>query len=329
MTIAGNLTFKVIPNWEKLPDGYVHLDVAGVGVDSQDRVYVFARHDPRVIVYEPDGTFVKSWGEDVFTRRTHGITIGPDDMVYCTDHGDHTVRKFTRDGELLMSLGTSGRPSDTGYDGRNLDTVVRPGGPFNTCTNLAVAANGELYVSDGYGNCRVHRFSSDGHLIQSWGDPGSGPGEFHLPHGIWIDPDGRVLVADRENERIQICTPDGEYLEEWTDVQRPAAIFIDRDGLVFVAELCSEAGWRSYTRGTYEHARPGRVSVYDLTGRLITRWGGDDVCAPGNFIAPHGIAADSQGSVYVAEVTYTMAGRAGLVPPGSHNLQKFVRDSPD
>src|SRR6266511_5180299 len=117
MAVTGKLSYRVIESWEQLPPGYVHRDVAGVSHDSHDRVFAITRFDPRVIVYEPDGTFVKSWGEGGFTPRTHGITVGPDEMVYCVDDGDHTVRKFTPDGELLMTLGTSGVASDTGYDG--------------------------------------------------------------------------------------------------------------------------------------------------------------------------------------------------------------------
>ncbi|MFN0072500.1 MAG: peptidyl-alpha-hydroxyglycine alpha-amidating lyase family protein [Chloroflexota bacterium] len=324
-TDQGGLAFQVIPAWEKRPDGMVHLDVPGVAVDSADRVYLFTRYDPRVMVYEADGTFVTSWGEDLFSPKTHGITIGPDDMVYCTSHGDHVIRKFTLEGRLISTMGTEGVPSDTGYDGSNLDTVVRAAGPFNTCTNLAIAPDGELYVSDGYGNCRVHRFTAEGELIQSWGAPGVGPGEFHLPHGIWIDSEGRVLVADRENERIQIFSPDGVFIEAWTDVQRPCAITIDPSGFVYVAELRSDPGWRSYTIGTITQARPGRVSVFDLQGRLQARWGGEDMAAPGNFVAPHGITVDSRGNVYVAEVTHTMGGRTGLVPEGTHDIQKFTR----
>jgi hypothetical protein len=325
MAVLGELTYTVVEGWEQLPHGFTHRDVCGVAVDSRDRVYVLTRDDPRVIVYESDGRFVKSWGETVFTNRTHGITVGPDDFVYCVDDGDHTVRKFTPDGELLMTIGTPGVPSDTGYDGRNLDTILRGGPPFNRPTNLAVAPHGELYVTDGYGNARVHRFSADGELLQSWGQPGTDPGRFNLPHGVWIATDGRVLVADRENDRIQIFSPDGEFIEQWTDVQRPTGIYIDRAGLVYVSELWWRPGQRSYVHGAIEDDRPGRVSIFDLSGKLLKRWGGPDRCAPGNFCAPHDICADSHGNVYVAEVTYTFAAKAGLVPPDCHTLQKFAR----
>ncbi len=325
MAILGELTYEVVEGWEKLPEGYTHRDVCGVAVDSRDRVYMLTRDDPRVIVYEPDGSFVMSWGEGTFTNRTHGITVGPDDSVYCVDDGDHTVRKFTPAGTLLMMIGTPGLASDTGYDGHSLDSILRGGPPFNRPTNLAVAPNGDLYVTDGYGNARVHRFSGNGELIQSWGQPGSGPGHFHLPHGIWIAADGRVLVADRENDRIQIFSLEGDFLGQWTDVQRPTGIYVDRDGLVYVSELWWRPGQRSYTRGVIEEDRPGRVSVFDLNGKVLARWGSADRCAPGSFCAPHDICADSRGNVYVAEVTYTFAAKAGLVPPDCHTFQKFTR----
>lgn len=325
MAVTGELSYEVVSDWEKLPEGYTHRDVCGVAVDSRDRVYIITRDQPRVIVYERDGTFVRSWGEEIFTNRTHGITVGPDDAVYCVDDGGHVVRKFTPEGTLLMTLGTPGVASDTGYDGHSLESILRGGPPFNRPTNLAVAPTGDLYVTDGYGNARVHRFSSNGDLIQSWGQPGSAPGRFHLPHGIWVADDGRVFVADRENDRIQIFSPDGEFLDQWTDVQRPTNIYIDRDGLVYVSELWWRPGQRSFTRGVIKEDQPGRVSVFDLNGKVLARWGSSDRCAPGSFCAPHDICADSRGHVYVAEVTYTFAGRAGLVPPDCHTFQKFAR----
>lgn len=327
MAVTGGLNYQVIEGWEQLPRGYNHRDVSGVAVDSHDRVYIITRDEARVIVYEPDGRFVTSWGEDTFTPRTHGITIGPDDSVYCVDDGDHTVRKFTTEGKLLMTLGRPGVASDTGYDGSSLDSILRAGPPFNRPTNLAVAPSGDLYVTDGYGNARVHRFSADGELIQSWGQPGTEPVHFNLPHGIWIAADGRVLVADRENDRIQIFSPEGEFLDQWTDVQRPTGIYIDRDGLVYVSELWWRPGQRSYTHGVMSGDQAGRVSVFDLDGKVLSRWGSTDRTAPGNFCAPHDICADSQGNLYVAEVTYTFTVKPGVVPSDAHTFQKFARKS--
>ena len=132
------LRYEVVEGWEQLPSGYVHRDVAGVATDSEDRVYLICRGDHPIIVYDAGGKFLRSWGQGEFTYRTHGITVGPDEMLYCTDDGNHTVRKFTPDGKLLLTLGTMNKPSDTGYDGKNTGTVSRPGTPFNRPTNLAV-----------------------------------------------------------------------------------------------------------------------------------------------------------------------------------------------
>jgi DNA-binding beta-propeller fold protein YncE len=215
-------------------------------------------------------------------------------------------------------------PSDTGYDGKNTGTVTRPGGPFNRPTNLAVGPKGDLYVSDGYGNCRVHQFSSTGALKRSWGTPGAGPGQFFLPHGLAVAADGRVFVCDRENDRVQIFSPDGEYLSEWTDTQRPTHLVFDGRGRAYVSELWWQPGQTSPRYGPAGDARSGRASVYDRDGRVLARWGGPDPVAAGSFAAPHGIAVDSRGDVYVSEVTWTFAGSRGHVPATCHTFQKFA-----
>jgi DNA-binding beta-propeller fold protein YncE len=325
------LAYQLVEGWEQLPAGYMHLDCVGAGVDPQDRVYLITRSDARVIVFERDGTFLTSWGEGIFSSRTHCIRFGADGAVYTVDDGEHTVRKFTPEGQPLMVLGSPGVAAETGYDPSIKDphdrtASIRYGGPpFNRPTGVAIAPSGDLYVCDGYGNARVHRFSSDGTFLQSWGEPGTGPGEFHLPHDIWVAPDGRVFVADRENDRIQIFSASGLFLEEWTQVQRPTGLCI-REGLVYVSELWWVPGQRSFRRGRIETDRPGRVSVLDMSGKVLAQFGHEgERTAPGNFIAPHGICADSRGDLYVAEVTNTFAASRGLVPIGSHTFQKFAR----
>jgi hypothetical protein len=180
-----------------------------------------------------------------------------------------------------------------------------------------------LYVTDGYGNCKVHHFAPSGELIESWGEPGTGPGQFHLPHGLCVATDGRVFVADRENDRLQVFTPAGRFLEQWTDVQRPTNLTMDGEGNLYVAELWWRVGDRSLVHGETVADRPGRVSVFDATGRLVARWGGADRCAPGNFVAPHDLCVDSLGDLYVAEVTHSHGGPTGLVTSECHTLQKF------
>jgi DNA-binding beta-propeller fold protein YncE len=321
------MRYGVVEGWEQLPKGWEHRDVAGVAVDGEDRVFLICRGDHPIIVYDQKGTFLSSWGEGDFTYRTHGITIGPDGTVYATDDGNHTVRQFTPTGKLLMTMGTLNRPSDTGYDGKDSIHIPRPGGPFNRPTNLAVGTNGDLYVSDGYGNCRVHQFSPTGTLKRSWGVVGKGPGQFHLPHGIAVAADGRVFVCDRQNDRIQVFSPDGEYLTEWTDTQRPTHLVFDAQGHAYVSELWWHKGQTSQRHGPIEQPRYGRVSVFDRDGGLLARWGTPDATAPGSFAAPHGIAVDSRGDIYVAEVTWTFAVSRGHAPADCHTFQKFARQA--
>jgi DNA-binding beta-propeller fold protein YncE len=325
MAVTPELRFEVLADWERLPADWTHLDCVGVGVDSADRVFLLTRDQPRTIVYGRDGEFLRSFGEDLFSPRTHGLTVGPADEIYVVDEGNHCVFKFSPDGDLLQTIGTPGTPSDTGYDGTL--PSIKGGPPFNRPTNLAVAADGDLYISDGYGNCKVHRFTPAGELVESWGAPGTGEGEFNLPHGIAIDASGNVLVADRENDRVQIFDAAGRFLEIWDDVQRPTNIAIDPEGRIYVSELWWQPGDVSQTGGEIPDDRPGRVSIFDGERRLLARWGGSDRTAWGNFVAPHDIAVDSRGDIYVAEVTNTIGVRRGLVPEGTHTFQKFERRS--
>jgi sugar lactone lactonase YvrE len=320
-------------DWEQLPAELVHKDVPGVAVDRENRVYLFTRFDHQVLVYTPDGEFIKAWGNGIFSNA-HAINIGPDNLIYTTDNGDHTVRKFSLDGELLLTLGLPNQPSDTGYvrgapvSIAAVEGVKYPGPPFNGCTDSVVAPNGDIYVSDGYQNCRVHRFNSAGALLHSWGQVGSGPGEFRLPHSISLAPDGRVFVADRENDRIQIFSPDGEYLDELTDLYRPCAISVAPDGTLYVGELWREVGNRSFVADTSAIDLPSRMTIIDNSGRLVGRFGDiDDKTVAGSLIAPHSVVTDSAGDLYVGQVTYTYGVLRGLVSEkvAARQLVKFEK----
>ncbi len=318
------LGYEPDDRWAALPAGMSWKEATAVATDSRDRVFVFPRDRDRVAVFDRDGTFLASWGEGFFTRP-HGICVGPDDSVYCTDDAGHTVRKFTPDGRLLMTLGCPGKPSDTGATSVDFRTIVRSGPPFHYPCNVAVSPGGDLYVCDGYGNARVHRFAPDGRLLLSWGEPGGGAGQFRIPHGIAVDSAGTVFVADRENSRIQLFDPAGGYLGEWNDVARPCQVFIHTDGNVYVAELGYHAGMWPGTTAPDPDATGGRVSVFDGAGKVLARWGGGtNPTAPGDFFAPHDICVDSHGDVYVAEVTMSAGGNRGLVSPDCHSLQKFT-----
>lgn len=319
----GNLEYRVVEGWGQLPEGWEYGDVTGLGADSEDRVYVFTRSAHPVIVFDRDGRFLGSWGEGTI-RRAHGLTVTPDDMIWLTDEGDHTARKYTRDGRLLQTLGTPGRPSDTGYAGAGgpgcLLTIRRGAGPFHRPTKVAVAPSGDLYITDGYGNARVHRFSAAGALLQSWGEPGEGPGQFMLPHGLFVHPDGRIFVCDRENNRVQIFSSTGEFLTAWTGLLRPAGIAFHAD-LVYVGELYAAKGEVDMVGRTMSETRPSQVTVRDLAGRALARFGGPDPSAAGSFTSAHELCVDRHGDLYVGEIDRLVRTRTGR----HRGIQKFIR----
>ncbi len=319
---TGKIDFDTVANWPDWPQGWVFTDVSGVAVDSKDRVYAFTRGPRPIAVFDRDGGFLRSWGEGLFTRP-HGIHISRDDAVYCTDVGDHTVRKFTTNGDLLLVLGTPGEPSDTGSQGRDFRTIRRPAGPFNAPTSVAVSSHGHIFVADGYGNARVHRFSPDGRLELSWGEPGDGPGQFRLPHGIAVSDDNRVYVGDRENNRIQVFTFDGQFITQWRNVFRPNDICLDKaQQHVYVAELGHRIGTAMGLPEPGADSPPSAVSVYDLDGRLLVRWGEQDYSSPNSVYAAHGLALDSRGDIYVAEVCWAVS--QGVPPSGVRPLRKLL-----
>lgn len=332
MSTSSKANYRAVDNWEQLPAGLVHRDVADVAVDSEDRVYLITRMEARVIVYDRDGTHLFSWGDDYFTPRPHGITVGPDGAVYCVDEFDQTVRKFTIDGQLIGVIGVSGLRSDTGIDWKypyasfreKQAAIVRGGDPFNNPCKLAVAPNGDLYVSDGYGNARIHHFSGDGTLIRSWGEPGSGRGQFRVPHCVSVHDD-HVWVCDRENERLQIFDLDGTFVEEWTQVRRPSSIAFDSHGLIYVSEHGWKKGDYSWRKGEVTQERAASLCILAPDGSIVDRLGTEDGCSSGSFVAPHGLAVDSRGAIYVAEViaSWFLPGQA---PERCHTFQKLVRD---
>jgi streptogramin lyase len=277
---TGKFRYELVEDWAKLPAGLEFGQVTGAATDSQDRVFVFNRSEHPVVVFDRDGKFIKTWGEGVF-GRAHGIFIGPDDSVYCSDDQDHVVMKFSPDGEVKWTIGVKGQSADSGYvPGPNLidqlATITHAGPPFNRPTQLVLGPDGQMYASDGYGNAAIHRFSADGKHLLTWGGPGTGPGQFRLPHGLAVDKFSRVWLADRENHRVQLFTNEGKFLREFAGLDRPADIFIDKDDRVFFGEI------------------DGKVSVWDLDGNQLARFG-----EPIAAFRAHGIWGDSRGDLYL------------------------------
>ncbi|MCH2203605.1 MAG: peptidyl-alpha-hydroxyglycine alpha-amidating lyase family protein [Fuerstiella sp.] len=318
----GNYKYKPQPDWPMIPDDSGFVEAIGVAAGPGDRVYVFNRGNPAVFVFESDGQFVETWGDDCFVRP-HGIMVASDQTLYLTDDMGHRVAQFTTDGKLIRDLGPAGIPSNTGVVGFDYRTITADG-PYNLPTNVAVTDDGHVFVSDGYGNACIHHFDTDGTFIGSWGTLGDAEGQFKVPHGICVDSVGRILVADRENSRIQIFDRDGTLQEQWTDVVRPCQV-IEHDDVIYVAELGNQNG-RFPFHPEPDQLTGGRVSIFDRDGVLLSRWGGGlDPHQPDSFFACHDISVDSQGSIYVGEVAATVAAVSNQDATGLRSLKKFTR----
>ena len=284
---TGDYKYELLRDWPKMPAGEKMGVVSRVTTDSQDRVYVFQRKDPPVLVFDRNGNYLSRWGIGT-VKEAHGLKI-VNDIAYTTDRPDSVCVSFTLDGRPLMVLGKRGVHSDTG-NVKSPWLAERAGGPFNHPTEMMPHPNGDIYVTDGYRNCRVHRFSADGQLKQSWGTPGKEPGQLHLPHSIAIDAEGKIYVCDRGNRRIKILSPDFEILGIWTGMGGPNDIILGKDGNFYIAEQ------------EYDD-KPAYICVRNKNGEVITRLETRHI---------HGIGVDSNGDIY-----------AGLTV--DHSVDKFVR----
>lgn len=289
--------YRVVHGWPTLPEGEVLGSVAGVGVDSHGNVFVFHRAGrtwpdsdvldltaialPTIDVFDGrSGALSTRWGANLFAMP-HGLTIDDHDNVWLTDVALQQVYKYSHDGHLLLALGERG-------------VAGNDAGHFNRPTAVAVAPDGSFYVSDGYRNTRVMKFSADGKFLFQWGSKGSGPGQFDLPHGIALDAAGKVYVADRSNLRIQVFDSSGHFLSQWLGDQlgRPYAIALDQRGNAYIAD-----------GGDQPKAPPDRsawveVSPSGVPLTRVGRFGNYD----GQFEMAHSIAVDAQGAIYVGDI---------------------------
>ena len=277
----GKHTYERDTQWGRREDGVPQFGVAqGLFGDSKDRVYVFVRSPAaEMLVFNRHGKLLDSWGFGRF-KHPHGVWMNDEDELYLTDRDTHLVTKWKKDGTFIKSWGTANTPGE-------------PGAPFNQPTKAVETDDGDLYVSDGYGQFRMHRFDKKGNLVRSWGEQGTGPSQFALPHDVYVDTRDRVLLCDRENGRVQVFDREGNYQSEWAGLKNPMQIY-EREGLLYVAQS------------------RGAVEVRDLDFEELASWSYQSA-SPRKENGPHSIWVDSRGDIYIGEVT------------GENGMQKFVR----
>ena len=273
------LPHKVVKNWAQLPKGWNFGEASGVAVDSHDNVWVFNRGPHPVIQFDKNGKMLQAWGDNTF-NSSHGIRVDPAGNIWTIDVKGHAVMKFDPAGRLQMILGRQtvlGRPSTAGKDDSK--------DAFNEPTNIAFAKNGDFFVSDGYVNSRVVRFGPNGQYLAHWGAKGTGDGQFNLVHDVVLDKTGRVYVADRTNERVQIFDQDGKFLGKWTDIGAPWGLdYVAREDAIYMCD-----------------GKNNRILKLNLEGQVLgvlSHYGK----LPGELDFAHSIAVDSTGAIYVVEI---------------------------
>lgn len=265
---AEPVAFEPLPKFPSLPAEMELGPCSAVAVNSQGEIFLFNRGKRPIIAFDKEGKYLRSWGEQEIVS-SHGLRVDRDDNLWATDWQGHRVVKYDSQGKVLLALG-DGKPGASDHQ-------------FNQPTDVAFGPKGEFYVSDGYGNSRVLKFSPSGALITKWGTKGTKAGEFHLPHAIVVDGKGRVLVGDRENNRIQVFDADGKFLEMWRGFA-PYGIAVSAQGEIFVAD-----------------GRTHRVLQLNEKGAVVQRIGSKGT-QPGRFQLPHMLTVDGEGNLLIAEV---------------------------
>jgi streptogramin lyase len=284
------VTYQVVPQWPRRPAGLEWGQTPAVAVDPLDRVWIFTRAKPEVQIYSAGGEFVRALRPDV--RRAHGIRFDPQGNLWLVDVGDHVVMQLSPEGKLLRTLGVRGQP---GNDATH----------FNQPTDVAVTPAGEIFVSDGYGNSRVVHLDRDGKFVKAWGKRGSAPGEFSIPHALVIDSRGTIYVADRNNVRIQVFDEGGKLLDVWDNLLVPWGLWIGKDDAIWACG-CSPMAWREEDECLSCPPKDQLVMRFDRSGKVRQVWtfpkGEDGKERPGDLNWVHGVALDSQGSLYLSDI---------------------------
>ena len=301
--------YTVVHGWPEFPD-FATGQISGVAVDSHDQVFVFSRREnsvlampapqwqsvagvqarsiasaPVMVFAGRSGKLVSSWGEGQFVLP-HGLAIDRADHVWVTDIALHQVFEFSPDGKLLLTLGARQVP------GNDL-------AHFNGPTGVAFGPDGSVYISDGYGNSRVLKFSPQGKFLLQWGSKGSAPGEFNVVHAVAVDQQGQVYVADRDNARIQVFDGSGRFLREWHNEQlgKPWGVAVGPDNLIYTVY-----------GGNADASKPDgpeAIVKSDRNGKLLARWSGFGNY-DGQIVWGHDIAVGRDGAVYVGDVYHGM-----------------------
>ena len=289
------MNYESNKNWCIVPTSVDWDEVAGTAIDKEGNVILFARGKTSVIVLNKEGEFIKTIGEKDFLRP-HAVRVDSKNYLWFVDDGDHTVKKYDLDGNKLMTIGIPNSPAE-----------LHSGVPFNRCTDVAIDYDTEsIFISDGYGNSNVHKFSINGEFIKSWGSPGTDESQFNIVHNIVIDANGYLYVADRENHRVQIFDQGGAFVDQITNMHRPCALNIHNDKL-YVGEL----GYGMSVNQNVPNIGP-RISVYNLNKELLFRWGEGFGNNSNQLYAPHSIAIDDDGNIYLGEVSKTNMQNIGL-----------------
>jgi len=294
----------VDPAWPQKPASCAWGAVSGIAVDTHDRVYVFHRGEPTVQVYEPDGTLVRTWSTGN-PEGTHHIRLDPEGNVWVADFRAHIVQKYSPLGAVILTLGEAGQP---GCDERHFD------GP----TDMAFLPNGDIFVSDGYGNRRIVHFDKQGRFIKAWGEDGTGPGQFALPHAVAFDSQQRLYVADRNNARIQVFDTEGQLLAVWDDLIMPWGCVVTGNDELWVCG--SSAVKQPGGEGWVITPPPDQVLMkLSTAGDVLLRVPLDTpVAAPGQPGAVdwvHAVAVDSQGNIYLGDIQGRRAQKFSLCKP--------------
>jgi hypothetical protein len=305
--IDNTIGYKAVPDWPKeRPPGGEWGGMSSVALGPDGNVWTFNRGKIPVQVYTQGGRLVKYWGQDGLFRNPHTIRFDAFGNLWIVDTRIQTVRKFTPDGKVLLTVGT---PNEAGEDETHM----------NQPNDVAIGSNGDIYVSDGYGNNRIVVFDSSGKFIRAWGKLGDAQGEFSQPHGVVLDSRQRVYVADRNNARIQIFDSKGNFLAEWKNIITPWGLFMAKNDELYICgsspTLFAEVPHNQPGGGLASPPKDQLFMKFDLEGRLKQLWVFPKGDRSGELDWAHSMAVAPDGSLYFAEV---MAKRAQkFVPTGS------------